>query len=137
MEFTNPLKKYNHAEHLVYSCQYHVIFCPKYRRKILKDGIDIRTKELFLEIADEYDFKIIEMEIMPDHVHLLIECNPRFGIMNCVHKLKGVSFNRLNKEFPEIRRKLPTLWTRSAFISTVGSVSLDTVRSYIENQKGK
>ena len=137
MEFVNPFKQYKHTDHLVYSCQYHVIFCPKYRRNILKNSIDVRLKEIFLEIANEYDFNIIEMEIMPDHVHLLIECNPRFGIMNCIHKLKGISFNRLNKEFPEIRRKLPTLWTRSAFISTVGSVSLDTVRSYIENQKGK
>jgi putative transposase len=136
MDFVSPLKQYKSKTHLTYSCQYHVIFCPKYRRKILKNGIDIRLKELFLEIADTYDFQIIEMEIMPDHVHLLIDCNPRFGIMDCINKLKGITANRLRKEFPEIKSKLPTLWTRSAFISTVGSVSLEVVRSYIEKQKG-
>ena len=136
MDFVSPLKQYKSKTHLTYSCQYHVIFCPKYRRKILKNGIDIRLKELFLEIAEIYDFQIIEMEIMPDHVHLLIDCNPRFGIMNCINKLKGITANRLRKEFPEIKSKLPTLWTRSAFISTVGAVSLEVVRSYIEKQKG-
>lgn len=137
MEFKNPTKKYNSKTHLVYSCQYHVIFCPKYRRKILKNGIDLRLKEIFLNVANKYDFQIIEMEIMPDHVHLLIDCSPRLGIMSCVSKLKAISTKVLKKEFPEIKSKLPTLWTRSAFISTVGAVSLDTVRSYIENQKNK
>lgn len=137
MNFVSPLKQYKNKTHLTYSCQYHVIFCPKYRRKILKNGVDIRLKEIFTEIADKYDFQIIEMEIMPDHVHLLIDCNPRLGIMSCINKLKAISTNILKKEFPEIKTKLPTLWTRSAFISTVGAVSLETVRSYIENQKNK
>ena len=137
MEFVNPLKKYQNKTHLVYSCQYHVIFCPKYRRKVLINGIDVRLKEMFLEIADKYDFEIVEMEIMPDYIHLLISCNPRFGIMNCITKLKSITASKLTKEFPELKSKLPTLWTRSAFISTVGSVSLDVVKQYIENQKNK
>ena len=137
MNFQNPNKQYKNTEHLAYSCQYHVIFCPKYRRKILKNGIDNRLKEIILETAKQYDFQIIEMDVMPDHVHLLIDCNPRFGIMACISKIKSISYNKLRKEFPEIKTKLPTLWTRSAFISTVGSVSLETVRSYIENQKNK
>ena len=135
MEIVNKNKEYKSKAHLIYSCQYHVIFCPKYRRKVLKDGIDIRLKEIFNEVAIKYDFNIIEMEIMEDHVHLLIDCNPRFGIMECVNKLKGTSANTLKKEFPELKSKLPNIWTRSAFISTVGSVSLDVVKKYIENQK--
>ena len=75
------------------------------------------------------------MEVMDDHVHLLIDCNPRFGIMDCVNKLKGVSSKILREEFPYLKSRIPTLWTRSAFISTVGSVSLDVVKQYIENQK--
>ena len=137
MFISNNDKKYYNNSHLVYSCQYHVIFCPKYRRKVLKDGVDIRLKELFLEIAKQYDFNIIELEIMNDHVHLLIDCNPRFGIMDCVTKLKGISSKKLRNEFPSLKSKLPTLWTRSAFISSVGSVSLDVVKQYIENQKNK
>jgi len=135
MEIKNIDKSYNSSSHLVFSCQYHVIFCPKYRRKVLVDKVETRLKELFSDISQEYDFRIIEMEVMPDHVHLLIECNPRFGIMNCITKLKGITSRKLRAEFPKLKSRIPTLWTRSSFISTVGTVSLDTVKKYIENQK--
>jgi len=137
MKLSNEPKRYHKSSHLVYSCQYHVIFCPKYRRKVLTDGIDERLKEIFIDVANEYDFEILEMEIMPDHVHLLIDCNPRFGIMDCVRRLKSISVSKIKKEFPHINQKLPNLWTRSAFISSVGSVSLETVKQYIEDQKGR
>ena len=130
-------KEYHMSSHLTYSCQYHVVFCPKYRRKVLTNDIVPRLKELFIEISKRYDFTIVEMEVMPDHVHLLIDCNPRFGIMEAVRKLKGTTSNVLRDEFPELKRKIPSLWTRSAFISTVGSISLDVVKQYIEEQKGK
>lgn len=136
MEILNKNKKYKNIDHLFYSCQYHVIFCPKYRRKVLKNNVEIRLKEIFNDIAKQYKFNILEMEIMEDHVHLLIDCNPRFGIMQCINKLKGISSKILRNEFPvEIKQKIPTVWTRSSFISTVGSVSLETVKQYIENQK--
>lgn len=96
-------KKYKSSEHLVYSCQYHVIFCPKYRRKVLVNGVDTRLKELFLQIAEKYDFNILDMEVMPDHVHLIIDCNPRFGIMECVHKLKGGTAKIIREEFPYLK----------------------------------
>ena len=112
MEISNNAKQYHTIEHLVFSCQYHVVFCPKYRRKVLINGIDERTKELFLRIAEEKQFQILDMEVMPDHVHLLIDCNPRFGIMECVKALKRQSSHILRKEFPELNSKLPTLWTR-------------------------
>lgn len=130
-------KEYHMSSHLTYSCQYHVVFCPKYRRKVLTNDIVPRLKELFIEISNRYDFTIVEMDVMTDHVHLLIDCNPRFGIMEAVRKLKGTTSNVLRDEFPELKRKIPSLWTRSAFISTVGSVSLDVVKQYIEDQKGK
>ena len=91
MNISNGNKEYKSKSHLIYSCQYHVIFCPKYRRQVLKEGVDVRLKEIFLAVSKEYDFEIVEMEVMPDHVHLLVDCNPRFGIMNCVTKLKGIS----------------------------------------------
>ena len=130
-------KTYKTSAHLTYNCQYHVIFCPKYRRSVLINNIVPRLKELFIEISKKYDFTILEMEVMPDHVHLLIDCNPRFGIMEVVHKLKGITSNILREEFPELKRKIPSLWTRSVFIATVGSVSLDVVKQYIKDQKGK
>ena len=114
-----------------------MIFCPKYRRKVLVDPIDTRLKELFLQIAEQYQFSIMEMEVMPDHVHLLIDCNPRFGIVEAVTKLKGITSKTLREEFPVLKRKIPSLWTRSSFISSVGSVSLEVVKQYINDQKGK
>ncbi len=130
-------KEYKTGSHLTYSCQYHVIFCPKYRRKVLTAPIDTRLKELLLQIAEQYQFSILEMEVMPDHVHLLIDCNPRFGIMEAVTKLKGISSRILRDEFPVLKQRIPSLWTRSSFISSVGAVSLEVVKQYIEDQKGK
>ena len=135
MNISNPEKKYNCKEHLMFCCHYHVIFCPKYRRKVLKGEVAVRLKELFYEVAEKYDFSIIELEVQEDHVHMIVDCNPRFGIMECVTKLKGVTSKTLREEFPLLKSRIPSLWTRSVFISTVGSVSLDVVKQYIENQK--
>ena len=134
---SNNNHEYHTSAHLKYLCRYHVIFCPKYRRKVLENGVDIRLKEVFLDIAKDHNFDIINMEVMPDHVHLLIDCNPRYGIIQCVTDLKWGSAHVLNREFPDIRKKIPSIWTRSCFIATVGSVSLDVVKRYIESQKGK
>mgnify|MGYP003602312409 CR=1 FL=1 len=115
----------------------HVIFCPKYRRKILSGSIEARLRELILEKQIEYGYNILEMEIMPDHIHLLIDVNPKTGIYKTICKIKGYTSNILRSEFKQLRSRLPTLWTRSKFISTVGSVSLDVVKRYIEEQKSK
>ena len=134
-EFENPSKKYHSAEYLVFSCQYHVIFCPKYRRPVLTEPKDARLKEIFAQVATENGFSILELEVMPDHVHMIVDCNPRLGICKCVKLLKGISSRLMRSEFPDIRSRIPTLWTRSCFISSVGAVSLDVVKQYIENQK--
>ena len=122
---------------MVYSCQYHVIWCPKYRRKVLVNDVEKRLKELLQEKANEINVEIIEMEVMPDHIHLLLDVSPDFGIHKAVSLLKGYTSNKLRKEFPPLKKRLPALWTRSKFISTVGSVSLDVVKKYIEDQKDK
>ena len=126
---------YRTTETTVYCCRYHVIFCPKYRRKVLVHGIDERFKEIILSMQDEQNFKVLEMEVMPDHVHLLLDVDPTIGINILVSRIKGKTAHILTREFPELNRKLPTLWTRSKFIATVGSVSLDVVKKYIEDQK--
>jgi putative transposase len=137
MELKKPTKQYNKDKHMVYSCQYHVIFCPKYRRPVLIGKIEERLKELILNKQDEYQYKLLDMEVMPDHVHLLLDVNPKFGIYRVVSLIKGYTSKTLRNEFPELRRKLPTLWTLSRFVSSVGAVSLETVIKYIEEQKGK
>ena len=135
MNLPSPDKKYKSKNHKTYSCQYHVIFCPKYRRKVLTDGIDERLKVLIKETADMYDFEVIDMEVMPDHVHLLIDCAPEPGIAECVKKLKARTSHILRLEYPKLKTRIPTLWTRSCFISSVGAVSLETVKRYIDEQK--
>jgi putative transposase len=135
MEIKNRSKKYKTTKHLVYSCQYHVIFCPKYRRKVLTEEIETRLKELILEKQEEYGYEVLDMEVMPDHVHLLLDVNPMIGVVTVVSKIKGYTSKVLREEFPLLKKRIPTLWTHSRFISTVGAVSLDVVKKYIEEQK--
>lgn len=127
--------EYKTNNNIVYSCKYHVIFCPKYRRKILVDGVDVRLKEIIRETCAETDCEIIELEVMPDHVHLLVWCEPQFGIHRLVKLIKGRSSRLLRKEFPKVKSRLPTLWTNSYFVCTVGGAPLAVIMEYIENQK--
>lgn len=137
MELAKPTKEYHSNHGIVYSCQYHVIFCPKYRRKILTGDIEKRLRELILEKQEEYQYIILDLEIMPDHVHLLLDVNPQIGINKIIGQIKGYTAHTLRKEFPSLKTRLPNLWTRSKFISTVGAVTLAVVQQYIESQKGK
>lgn len=131
----NKNMKYKSNNNVVYSCKYHVVWCPKYRRKVLVDGVDERLKDICHEVADELLFEIVEMEVMPDHVHMLVEVDPQFGIHRAVKRMKGRSSHDLRREFPWLRSRLPSLWTNSYFVSTVGGAPLEAVKRYIENQR--
>lgn len=137
MQILNRNKQYRSNETTIFSCQYHVIFTTKYRRKVLNETIALDLKNLILEKQTEYDYQILEMEVMPDHVHLLIDIDPIVGVHAVIQKIKGYTSNRLRKNHQSLRMKLPCLWTRSKFVSTVGEVSLETVKKYIEEQKNK
>ena len=126
---------YKSNRNVYYSCKYHVVWCPKYRRKVLVDAIAPRLEQIIREVAAEHQAEVMSMEVMPDHVHLLVECDPQFGIHRLVRLIKGRSSRLLRQEFPVLRRKLPTLWTSSYFVSTVGGAPLSIVKQYIENQK--
>ena len=136
MRLEQAEKPYHTDRSIVYSCQYHVIFCPKYRRAVLEDSVARRLKEMILEKQAEYGYAVMSMEIMPEHVHLLLDVDPRVGVNNVVAKIKGYTSHELREEYPWLKKRLPTLWTRSKFISTVGAVTLDTVQRYIADQKG-
>ena len=129
--------KYETSTNVVYSCKYHIVWCPKYRRKVLVDGVDDRLKEILLQEAVAVRTEILEMEVMPDHVHLLIEVPPAIGVNKAVRHLKGASSRILRHEFPSLRTRLPCLWTNSYFVSTVGGAPLSSVKKYIESQKTK
>lgn len=129
-------QKYKSNNNVVYSCKYHVVWCPKYRRNVLIDGVDERLKTILQEVAEETGSEIFEYEIMPDHVHLLVEVDPQYGINKLVRRMKGKSSRLLRQEFPWLKSRIPSLWTGSYFVSTVGGTTLDVVKQYIENQKG-
>lgn len=126
---------YKSNNNVVYSCKYHVIWCPKYRRQVLTGEVAARLKDLIETIAAEHQSEIIELEIMPDHVHLLIEVDPQYGIHRLIKQIKGQTSRDIRKEFPNIKSRLPTLWTNSYFVATVGGAPLAMIKQYIENQK--
>ena len=121
---------------IVYTCRYHIVFCPKYRRKVLTETIANRLKTIILEIVESLNGEVIELEVMADHVHVLLSCDPQFGVHRMVKRIKGASAYTLRKEFPHLKSRLPSLWTNAYFCATVGAVSLETVKKYIEGQKG-
>tara|TARA_B110000908_G_C10205129_1_gene427331 strand:- start:741 stop:1184 length:444 start_codon:yes stop_codon:yes gene_type:complete len=127
--------QYKSNNNIVYSCKYHIIWCPKYRRKVLVDDVETRLKELIYQIASELKVEIIEVETDKDHVHILAEVDPQFGVNTFIRKLKGKTSRILRDEFPHLKKRLPTLWTNSYFVSTVGGAPLSVVKQYIENQQ--
>lgn len=127
--------EYKSNLNVVYSCKYHVVWCPKFRRPVLVNGVDRRLKAILRDVTVETRSELIELEVMPDHVHLLVEVDPQFGVHRFVKRAKGRSSRLLRDEFPHLRSRLPTLWTNSYFVSTVGGSPLAVVKQYIENQK--
>lgn len=126
---------YKCNNNITYSCKYHVIWCSKYRRKVLVEEVGQRLKELIVGVASELRVDIIEMEIMPDHVHLLLEVDPQFGIHRAVKNIKGKTSRILRAEFISLRTRLPSLWTNSYFVATVGGAPLEVIKQHIESQK--
>ena len=126
---------YKSNRNVVYSCKYHVVWCPKYRRKVLVGEILKRLQELISCRCQEMNAEIIEMEIMPDHVHLLIEVDPQFGINKAIRSIKRFTSHILRQEYRQLKTRLPTLWTNSYFVSTVGGTPLTQIKQYIESQK--
>ena len=135
---------------VAYRCWYHVVWCPKWRRKVLTSNdprvenppiagdpgpVDERLAEIIRDWAEETSSEIAGLEIMPDHVHLLVSVDPQYGIGKFVRMAKGRSSKLLRQEFPSIKRRIPTLWTNSYFVATVGGAPLDIVKQYVENQR--
>jgi putative transposase len=102
---------------------------------VLVRGVEVRLKEIVYEVAEELQCDILELEVMPDSVHMLCEVDPQFGIHRFVKRVKGRSSRILRQEFDWLASRLPTLWTNSYFVATVGDAPLAIIRQYIENQK--
>ena len=128
-------RQFKSNRNITYSCKYHVVWCPKYRRPVLVNGVDIRLKEILHEVVSGTTGEILELEVMPDHVHILVDIDPQYGICKLVRHMKGRSSRYLRQEFAWLKSRLPTLWTNSYFVSTVGGAPLSAVKQYILNQK--
>lgn len=130
-------RKFKSNRNIVYSCKYHVVWCTKYRRPVLVNGVDARLKAILQEVVSETSGEILEVEIMPDHVHVLVEIDPQYGITKLIRIMKGRSSRYLRQEFSWLKSRIPTLWTNSYFVATVGGAPLKAVKKYIQAQKNK
>ena len=125
--------EYTHEQHAVHLIVYHIIWCPKRRRKVLQDKVAERLEQIVHEVANEHAWEIIQLAIQPDHVHLFIRANPYTLPTDIARLIKGRSSHDLREEFPHLMR-MPSLWTRSTFYSTAGNVSADIIEQYIKRQ---
>jgi len=131
--------KLRSTRHAVYNINYHLVWIPKYRKNILVGEVESRLKEIFQDTAKQYGFDILGMEIMPDHIHLFVSAPPRWSPAEIVKKFKGISGSKLFLEFPELRKELRKgkIWTRAYYVGTAGTVTAETIRKYVDEQKKK
>jgi len=128
--------EYRRNPHSVTLINYHFVWCPKRRKAVLAGDIAHRLQQIIFELCTENNWRLIALEIMPDHVHLFLNADPSFAPSVIIKRIKGRASHHLRKEYPELK-KLPTLWSPSYFVATAGNVSTETIKKYIENQKGK
>ena len=137
--FNIDKNKLSYGRGYVYSLQYHLVWCTKYRKKVLKNGIDTECEEMLQNLAEEYKFQILAMEVMPDHIHLLVDCKPQFYISDMIKIMKGNLARQMFLAYPELKKELwgGHLWNPSYCAITVSDRSRDQVLAYIEGQKEK
>jgi putative transposase len=128
--------EYRRTEGSVSSINYHFVFVPKRRKAVLIGDIASRMQSIIFELVEEHGWKLIALEVMPDHVHMFINAPTHESAADIARWVKGRASRLLRDEFPSLK-KLPSLWSPSYFVATTGQVSTDTIRKYIENQKGK
>lgn len=133
------MSKWVSARTCVYNIGYHIVWSTKYRKPVIEGQIENRLKQIMAEIALDFDFQIIELETMPDHVHVFVSCHPKISPSTIVKCLKGISARKLFLEFPKIKSQLwgGHLWNPSYYVGTVGDMSKGTVLKYIQQQKTK
>ncbi len=122
---------------VVFRCAFLVVWCTKYRRQVLGDPVAGRLRELIHEVVDDKEAWLVEAEVAADHVRLMVEVAPQYGVHRLVKAVKGRSSHALREEFPHLRSQLPTLWTNSYFVATVGGAPDAMIEHYLEQQKGR
>jgi putative transposase len=115
--------------------KYHIVWCTKYRRKVLSEEVQLTLNTLIKEVCDKNSYSLEALETMEDHVHIFIEASVKDSVHRIVSQIKGSTSFKLRESYPELKTRLPCLWTRSYYAGTIGHVSEETVKKYIENQK--
>ena len=126
---------YKTNNNICYSCKHHVVWCPKYRKKVLVGAVEERLKEIVQDVCKEVRAELIEAECDKDHIHILVDIDPQYGVHRLIKLIKGRSAFLLRREFKFLKRTMPCMWTNSYFVSTVGGAPLKVVKQYIESQK--
>ncbi len=124
---------YKHRRHAVYALNYHFVWIPRRRRRVLVADVATRLDALIREKAEEVEMEILELAIQPDHLHLFVSASPDWAPNQIVHRLKGYTARALRQEFPILLR-MPSMWTDAYFVSTAGRVSAETIQRYIAAQ---
>lgn len=130
-------ERYRRNAGCVFSPKYHLVWCPKYRKPVLAGSVAKDLRALLAQKARELDVTIEALEIMPDHVHLFISADPTDAPQRLANQFKGFTSRMLRQKYSHLRSRLPTLWSRSYYIGSIGQVSEQTVKHYIESQKGR
>lgn len=128
------LSEYQRSAGAVHSIGWHMVWCPKYRKRVLVGPVADRLRELIHSKAEERGWSVEALELMPDHVHLFVRTPPDTSPARVAHQLKGSTSRLLRQEFSHLRSRLPTLWSKSYFVASVGRVSEATIRKYIDEQ---
>jgi putative transposase len=126
-----------HTRHATYEIKYHFVFCPKYRRPVLAGEVGGRLTELIPPIVQDLGGKVINLTVQPDHVHLFVQIPPTLAPRQVMRRIKGATSHQLRQDFPQLRSRLPSLWTTSYYVGTAGKVSATTIQRYIEEQRGR
>ena len=135
MELSNLKKIYRVSGEIVYSCQYHVLFCSKWRRKVLTGQVAEHLRALVEEKQEELGYHLTGIDVAQDHVHMQLEISPNESVCSVVKKIKGHTSHVLRGTYPELRSRIPTLWTRVSLISSMGNVALNDIEAFLEEQR--
>ena len=135
MELSNQKKNYSTSGNIIYSCQYHILFCSKWRRKVLAGQVAEHLRTLIEEKQEEFGYRLLGIDVTLDHVHLLLEIPPDESVGSVVKRIKGHTSHILRGTYPELRSRIPTLWTRVCFISSMGNVALNDIEVFLDEQR--
>lgn len=129
------VERYRHLRGSVSTLTYHFVWCPKYRRKVLVGRVEAALRTLIVAKAAELHCEIVALEVMPDHVHLFLKAPPTHAPQHIANQMKGYTSHELREKFPDLKSRLPSLWSRSYYVGSAGAMSASTIQRYIETQK--